>query len=231
MTERSRRDIIKGGSAAITGLGILGTAGTAVAADGTLSVTVYADEVVDGEIVASPFEGVTVSDGAFEDESNHLGVTDATGALEVSVPAGDYSLELYKEFPKATYGVTTTEKRGIDVSVEAGVTTSVEQHLAPKSISIYASDATEYGEAVFITGETDYLGNWETAYRMDPASGFWEYTENLPVGAEYKIVKADWTEQDAIPTDNVTWEDRSYNRTISDEAGYYDLVENIYPEF
>ena len=92
MTERSRRDIIKGGSAAITGLGILGTAGTAVAADGTLSVTVYADEVVDGEIVASPFEGVTVSDGAFEDESNHLGVTDATGALEVSVPAGDYSL-------------------------------------------------------------------------------------------------------------------------------------------
>jgi len=231
MTDRSRRDIIKGGSTVIAGLGVLGTAGTAAAANGTLSVTVYSDEVVDGEIDASPFEGVTVSDGAFEDESNHLGVTDSTGQLDVSVPAGEYSLELYKEFPKSTYGVTTTEKRGIDISVEPGGTTTVEQHLAPKTISIYASDATEYGEAVFITGETDYLGNWETAYRMDPESGFWGYEDNLPVGAEYKFVKAGWTDQDAISTDDVTWEDRRYNRTISDEVGYYDLVENTYPTF
>jgi len=129
MTDRSRRAFIKGGSAAIAGLGVLGTAGTAAAAD-------------------------------------------------------------------------------------------------TQSINIYASDATQFGEAVYITGDVDALGNWETAYKMTPESGYWAYKTDLPVGTEYKIVKDQWVDGETISTEGVEWEVGD-NHVVQDGQ----TVASLYPEF
>lgn len=236
MTDDSRRRFIKSSSTALAGFGALGVVGTAAAATGKLAITVYADEVVDGELSSTPFEGVTVSDGVYEDESNHLGVTDADGRLQTSLETGEHSLELFKQTSTTTVGTTSTEKRDIGVEIRAGETTTIEAHLAPKTVTIYANDATEYGEALYVTGETDYLGNWETAYKMLPAhSSYWKFEANLPVGAEYRIGKTDWIDQVTISTDDLTMEKRpradGANRTIDDGEGYYDLIENTYPRF
>lgn len=129
MTETSRRELIKGGTAAIAGMGILGSAATAAAAD-------------------------------------------------------------------------------------------------TQALTIYASDVTEVGEAAYITGSTDSLGNWETAYKMYPQSSYWKHETELPVGTEYKIVKDGWVDGVEISTDGVTWE-TGENNVVEDGQ----TIANLYPDF
>lgn len=94
-----------------------------------------------------------------------------------------------------------------------------------QQVNIYASDATQFGEAVYITGDVPELGNWETAYKMTPQSGYWAYKPELPLGTEFKLVKADWTDADAISTDDVVWNEGG-NTVFEGQS-----VISLYPEF
>lgn len=226
MGERTRRAVIKGGSAAIAGFGVLGSVGTASAASGTLSITVYADEVVDGVVQSTPFEGVTVSDGAWENAAWHLGETDESGYLEAALDASQHELDLFKSISSKT----VSEKRDVPVTVEAGETAVLEAHMAPETAEITAHATTEWGEALYVTGQTEFLGNWESAYKMTPEDGVWTFEDNLPLGAEYKIVKDDWVDAGTISTGDVTWE-TGPNHTIEEEYAFYKLLEDVYPTF
>lgn len=95
-----------------------------------------------------------------------------------------------------------------------------------QALTIYASDVTEIGEAAYITGDIDALGNWETAYKMYPQSSYWKHETELPVGTEYKIVKDDWIDGVEISTEGVTWE-TGENHVV--EAGQ--TIANLYPDF
>ena len=36
-----------------------------------------------------------------------------------------------------------------------------------------------------MTGQSDYLGNWDTAYKMTCYDGHCTFQRNLPIGAEF----------------------------------------------
>lgn len=95
-----------------------------------------------------------------------------------------------------------------------------------QALTMYASDVTEFGEAAYITGNTDSLGNWETAYKMYPQSSYWKYGAELPVGTEYKIVKDAWVDEVVISTDGVNWE-TGPNNVVEDGQ----TIANLYPDF
>ena len=95
-----------------------------------------------------------------------------------------------------------------------------------QALTIYASDVTEVGEAAYITGDIDALGNWETAYKMYPQSSYWKHETELPVGTEYKIVKDEWIDGVEISTEGVAWE-TGENNVVEDGQ----TIANLYPDF
>jgi len=95
-----------------------------------------------------------------------------------------------------------------------------------QALTIYASDVTEVGEAAYITGDIEALGNWETAYKMYPQSSYWKHETELPVGTEYKIVKDEWVDGVEVSTDGVTWE-TGENHVVEDGQ----TIANLYPDF
>jgi hypothetical protein len=95
-----------------------------------------------------------------------------------------------------------------------------------QSVVVYASDVTQVGEGAYITGSTDSLGNWETAYKMYPQSSYWKYEAELPVGTELKIVRHEWVDGVEISTDGVEWE-TGENHVVEDGQ----TILNLYPDF
>lgn len=95
-----------------------------------------------------------------------------------------------------------------------------------QSVVIYASDVTEVGEGAYITGSTDSLGNWETAYKMYPQSSYWKLETELPVGTEFKIVRDAWIDGTEISTEGVEWE-TGENHVVEDGQ----TILNLYPDF
>lgn len=61
------------------------------------------------------------------------------------------------------------------------------------AIKIVAKADVGSGNAVFISGSSEGLGKWRKAYRLNNKSpNTWEYEGDIPVGTEFKFLKAEW---------------------------------------
>lgn len=71
------------------------------------------------------------------------------------------------------------------------------------------------GKALYISGASSLLGNWKTAYKMDYQNWChcWNTSKQLPAGLQYKVVMADWVDNQQISTENVDWESGN-NRNV-----------------
>jgi len=193
---------------------------------GAVELTVLSDRWEWDHLVAGPFSGVGVFLGDWQ-AGHSLGYTDDAGRVSFMVPAGDHKISAM--VMTSSHSMASAE---MWLTVGAGQVVQRELHMAPITVYVHAHYDTGVGKALYITGASDYLGNWQTAARMDwnGAIGAWTYTRNLPIGAPFKVVLAPWSDEPSISTQGVQWE-QGPNHTITPPNGYVSSDIAVYPSF
>ena len=143
---------------------------------GQVLITVLSDFVEDGELQSYPFSGV----GVYLDDwqkGNLLGYTDENGQVLVDLPAGENSLSLFK----MTSSHSVLQRYNQVVDSIAGEVSEAELHVAAEQVLIRAFYRTDYGEALFVTGDGEYLGEWSKAYKLryNPNDYTWTFYETF----------------------------------------------------
>ncbi|MGI5860903.1 MAG: hypothetical protein ACOX6T_02480 [Myxococcales bacterium] len=193
---------------------------------GVVELTVLADRWEGDQMVSAPYVEVGVYLGDWH-AGNLLGVTDSQGKLSAMVPAGEHLISLVKM--TSSHSMTSGS---LSLVVEAGELARAEAHLAPVTVVVRARCDVGMGRALYITGASDYLGDWRTARRMtfNAAGGYWSFQDNLPVGLPFKIVRGPWSDEPTIDVSQVEWEIGD-NHIVPPPYGYVTSEIDIWPAF
>jgi hypothetical protein len=194
---------------------------------GAVQIRVLGDSVVNHAITSTPIANVSVYDGDWQ-AGNSIGATDGSGQYTAVLPYGQHSIGVMK----MTSSHSVLESNGNLVTVSS-TPASLDIHVAPTEVQITANYDTGYGNALYITGETSYLGNWQTAYKLsNTAAATWFFQRNLPIGAEYKLILAPWVSGSSISTSapGVQWM-AGNNQVIPAPVNYYASQVSVYPSF
>lgn len=193
---------------------------------GSVKVTVLSDIYQNGNLSGQPVYGAGIFLGDWQ-AGYSLGTTGMDGSVTVSLEQGSHSLSMFK----MTSSHSTMSSRGHEVTVSTDQTADLTIRTAPYVVSVSAFADAGFGNALYITGATDYLGGWSTAYKMhyDSSRGCWSFSKALPIGLPFKIVKAAWTDADQISTAAVVWE-QGADRVVP-QPGYYQVNITAYPQF
>jgi hypothetical protein len=191
-------------------------------------IQVLGDQYIRGTLVSAPLPQVAVYAGDWHAD-RILGRTDAEGVLELDMEVGATTISVMKL--TSSHSALWSDPQSFDVTQSHDNLFRV--HVAPSTVRILSSTSVPYGKAVYITGDGDYLGNWQRATRLNLlADGRWELLKNLPVGASYKLLVADWTEHSTLWLEgqSFTWESGP-NHQIPPPRDYYEIVIEANPQF
>ncbi|MYW70463.1 glycosidase [Streptomyces sp. SID8379] len=141
-----------------------------------------------------------------------------TRTFQTSLPAGDYcDVQSGKGVTVDSSGrFTATLGANTALAIQAGAKTcgsgSTTDPTPAAGASFSVNATTSWGENIYVTGDKNQLGNWNTAdaLKLDPAAyPVWKLDVALPAGTsfEYKYVRKD-------ANGNVTWESGA-NRTAT----------------
>jgi hypothetical protein len=193
---------------------------------GAVELSVLGDRWENGQMVSFPYTSVGVYLGDWH-AGHVLGTTGDDGKVSLMIPAGQQLLSamVMTSSHSAATGSTT-------VDVAAGSFVSQEMHFAPLSVVIRAHYDAGMGNALYITGASDYAGNWQTATRMsyDPSNNVWHFYGNLPQGLPFKLVRGPWVEEGTISTSQTTWESGA-DHTVDPASAYATSWMDIWPTF
>lgn len=104
------------------------------------------------------------------------------------------------------------ENTNISLKIESQqVIHNLEEKLEKLHIySIYVNYDCGFGNALYITGESEYLGSWQKAYKLSVASDcgkLWAFkgfkSIQLKSGIEFKILIYKWVDEDNIVINNI----------------------------
>ncbi|HYX35453.1 MAG TPA: carbohydrate-binding module family 20 domain-containing protein [Oligoflexus sp.] len=191
-------------------------------------IQVLGDQYVQGTRVSSPLPNVTVYAGDWH-AGHKLGETDNEGMVSLDLEVGSTAVSVMKL--TSSHSALWSEPQFLDVTPRLDTVTRL--HLAPITVRLSTPIQVPYGKAVYITGEGDYLGHWQVATRLTAwADGRWELLKNLPVGASYKLLVADWTDQSTLGLNGqeAAWE-MGPNHQIPPLSNYYEVVIEANPRF
>jgi hypothetical protein len=191
-------------------------------------IQVLGDQYIRGTLVSAPLPDVAVYAGDWHG-GLVLGNTDAEGTLTLDMEVGAHNLSVMKLTSSHSalwnnpQSYTVTQRRDNVFRV----------HVAPVTVRLLNATAVPYGKAVYVTGEGDYLGNWKVATRLNILpDGRWELLKNLPVGASYKLLVADWTDASTLWLEGqkVRWQ-AGPNQQIPPLKDYFEVVIEANPRF
>ncbi len=191
-------------------------------------IQVLGDQYIRGNLVGAPIPKVAVYAGDWH-AGQILGETDHEGMLTVDMDVGTSHISVLKL--TSSHSALWSEPQSLQVSQRRDNVFRL--HVAPTTVRILSSTSVPYGKAVYITGESDYLGNWRQATRLNILpDGRWELLKNLPIGASYKLLVADWTDNSTLWLEGqkVNWE-AGPNQQIPPLQNYYELVIEATPRF
>jgi hypothetical protein len=191
---------------------------------GGVELSVLADRWENDRILSSPYGSVSVFLGDWQ-AGNVLGHTGSDGKVSLMIPGGEHKLSAMLMTSSHSIASASTS-----VNVIEGSIIDAKLHMAPTQVVVRAYYDTGVGRALYITGASDYLGNWKTASRMDWSGNSWGYQSNLPMGVPFKIVMAPWSDDRTISTSGVTWEKGS-NRIVTPPNGSYYSDLTAHPSF
>ncbi|MGO8996989.1 MAG: DUF6209 family protein [Polyangiaceae bacterium] len=199
---------------------------------GTVVVQVLGDAVQGNagsvppdQIVSSPIAGVLVYDGPWE-AGNPLGETDANGDFTATLTLGVHQIGVMmitsdeSMFGSDDNTVTVTDTPGTLVI-----------HVIPDTLDLQVAYAAGVGNAIYVTGETSGLGSWTTAYKATYNSSFggWQFTSQIPAGAQFKLILAPWVDGSSIPVSSAGVEWQSGNNQVAPAVHF--SVLNVSPSF
>jgi len=193
---------------------------------GAVNLQVVSDRWESGGIVTSPYANANVYLGDWH-AGNMLGSTGDDGKVSLMIPAGEQTLSAM--LMTSSHSMASGS---MALTVEAGSFVSTSLHIAPLTVVVTAHFDAGWNNALYVTGASDYLGNWKQASRMtyDPGRGVWVMQGNLPVGLPFKLVLAPWSDSATISTSGVKWE-KGPNRVVTPPQGYYQTELDAYPTF
>lgn len=179
---------------------------SALAATGTVKFDIDSLVMQDHQLVPVPYVDANVFlDGNHPYGSGEIAArTDENGEAVLELEEGEHTVI----FSKWTSSHSVFASPVYTFTIEAGKQTDFYEALVTTRATIIANADAGWGNALYITGETELLGNWQTAYRMNAVSGNeWSYFDRLPRDIEYKIVRGPWVEGvDEISTNDAQWE-------------------------
>jgi hypothetical protein len=180
-------------------------------------------------IETTPIAKVDVYDGTYE-AGTLLGETSAAGSLTVKLPLGSHEIGVVQ---RTAGHALVFGSNGHSVNVTTASKTLV-VHVAPTRVEIVTPYGVGYGNAIYVTGETGYLGNWNTAFKAtyDTSAGTWTFHKNLPMGAQFKLIEAPWVSGKSISVTSagVQW-DQNGNGTLTPPATGDESVVTVNPTF
>ncbi len=194
---------------------------------GKVSINVSEIKIVNGQYdVSTPFVGAGVYlDGAAPSAGAPAnGWTDANGNVTLTLTEGNHTFVV----AKMTSSHSLYVSKVYTTTIYKGMTTEVYFSVCPTEAKVTANIDVGWGNALYITGQGDLLGSWQTAYKMTYSNGKWLYNGYLPKGIEYKVVKYRWVSENEIPTTYVQWE-KGYNHKIENIGP--NTNNNIWPQF
>ena len=207
----------------------------AASSTGTVVVEVLSDAVVGNAgdlppdtLSSTPTASALVYDGAWE-AGNPLGQTDATGHFTATLARGPHQLSVMKM--TSSHSILSSDLLPVTVGVTPA---SLVVHVAPTAVQILVPYDAGYGNALYITGETGYLGAWTTATKLtvDTTNGTWVFQKNLQLGAQFKLLLAPWVSGTTIPvaSPGVRWA-AGNNDVVTPPYQYFETVLTINPTF
>tara|TARA_B100000745_G_scaffold281278_1_gene213857 strand:+ start:161 stop:817 length:657 start_codon:yes stop_codon:yes gene_type:complete len=202
-------------------------ANAALAATG--SVTLKATQKLVDDSGMNLVETAYVNGNVFLD-GNHpfgsgqiAGVTDSNGEFTIELEEGSHTVI----FSKWTSSHSVFATQAYEFEVDANGQVEHEFKFVATRATILANGNSGWGYAFYITGATELLGNWQTAYKMTYTGNGWAWNDRLPRGIQYKIVRAPWVDGSEISTANVQWE-----QGPNHEVEFVEIMTNIVdPQF
>lgn len=191
-------------------------------------IQVLGDQYMRGTLVSTPLPKVAVYAGDWHG-GLVLGETDAEGNLTLDMDVGAHNLSVMKL--TSSHSALWNDPQSYTVTQRRDNVFRV--HVAPVTVRLLSATSVPYGKAVYVTGEGEYLGNWQRATRLNILpDGRWELLKNLPVGASYKLLVADWTDASTLWLEGqkVSWQ-AGPNQQIPPLKDYYEVVIEASPRF
>jgi len=196
---------------------------------GTLEIHLYQTVIENGQVKYYPLTdaGVYIDDHSpFGGPSD--GITNDLGVCSLELSTGLHTVTFFKTTSSHSYFVKTF---GYSINIQEGLKTELYVGYAILEATVNAYGDAGWGNAYYITGQTDELGNWSKAYKMTYTGDKWSFNGYIAKFAEFKIIKAQWVDGNSITIENtnVQWE-QGYNHVIQN-AGLYSQPNNVYPIF
>ncbi|HOJ63044.1 MAG TPA: carbohydrate-binding module family 20 domain-containing protein [Spirochaetota bacterium] len=193
---------------------------------GMVSINVFEVKIINGNYdVSTPLVGAGIYvDGVLPYGGSASGYTNSNGNATISLTEGTHTFVIAKMTSSHSYYVSKV----YTTTVYKGMTTEIYFSVCPIEAKVTAHIDVGWGNALYITGQGDLLGSWQTAYKMSYSNGTWVYNGYLPKGIEYKVVKYSWVSGNEIPTTYVQWE-KGYNHRIENNGPYTN--NDIWPQF
>jgi len=212
-----------------------GHAVDSAAPTGTVQVQVVSDAVVGSAgsappdaIAATPLAGVSVYDGPWE-AGGPLGLTDSSGNFTATLSQGAHQLSVM--MMTSSHSMLASEGNAFTVTRTPG---TLVIHVAPTEVQIVTSYDAGMGNALYVTGETSYLGGWTTAYKLtyEASNATWVFQKNLPLGAQFKLILAPWVSGDsiAVASPGVKWA-AGNNDVVTPPYQYFESILTLSPSF
>lgn len=193
---------------------------------GSVEVVAFADRFENHQLVSTPWSGMDIFAGDWH-AGDRRGTTDASGRFTLMLPAG--RAQLSAMVMTGSHSVASTSG---EVVVVARANVRTELHLAPTTVAIRAHADVGFGQAVYVSGATSYLGEWKTATRLtwDGASRQWTMVQNLPMGVPYKLLVGPWLAAPTVPVTQLRWE-QGGDRIVTPPNGSYQSNLEAWPVF
>jgi len=198
--------------------------------EGTVSVTMLNDSFENGTLVSNPLNKMQIyldDNGGFG-SSNLVGETANNNPVTFTAEAGSHWVTYFKNTSGSSSLAILLSREHRAVEVTEGATSEVVIHVAANFFKLAVNASTNYGESLYITGESDYLGNWETAKKLTYNNGMWLISGFFPKNANYKIIKAN-SSDDTISTTGAIWENGDNNKVTENQPKLNPTT--IYPNF
>ena len=190
------------------------------------AVSGSAGDVPPDLVVTTPVSGAGVYDGPFE-AGHLLCTTGSDGTCAAALTHGAHAIDVMKE--TSDESAIYSSANPLDVTASPG---ALLVHVVANTVIVHVSYDAGYGNAIYVTGETSWLGNWKTAFKANPVGAEWTYQTTIPVGAQLKVIVAPWVAGNSIPVTaaGVRWEKGS-NHVVTTTYGGPSVDVDVTPTF